>query len=125
MNADELYMEGLDQFADGNWVAAISLFEQSARADPNSTEALHGIARACFEARETMPELLDKAIEASLKIVEREPNDVTAYSTLSQCYVWKGDKDTAEHWGGKARIAGWKSQLKEDKKPPPNPKKKL
>ena len=28
--------------------------------------------------------------------------------------VKNGDKDTAEMWGGKARIAGWKQQLRKD-----------
>ena len=49
-------------------------------------------------------------------MTELDPNDVTAYSTLSQCYVFKGDKDTAEEWGAKARVAGWKQQLVRDKK---------
>ena len=67
------------------------------------------------------PSLLDVAVKAALKIVDLDPDDVTAYSTLSQIYVWKGDKDTAEHWGGKARVAGWKQQLKRDKaKGPPS-----
>jgi len=115
MDAEDLYFEGLDEFADQNWAAAVVKFKESAAADPSYVDAYHGIARACFEGREEDPSLLDAAIEAALKIVELTPNDVTGYSTLSQCYVWKGDKDTAEHWGNKARIAGWKDQLKEDK----------
>lgn len=114
--ADDLYMEGLDHFADGRWDEAIRQFEASVEIDSTCLDALHGIARACFEAREERPELLDKAISAAERIVALSPDDVTAYSTLSQCYVWKGDKDTAEHWGGKARIAGWKSQLRADKR---------
>ena len=43
------------------------------------------------------------------------PGDVTAYATLAQCYVPKRAQDTAEFWGNKARIAGWKDQLKDDK----------
>lgn len=113
---EELYMAGLDSFADEKWEEAISLFQETARLAPDYLDAYHGIARASFEARETNPALLDQAIEAALKIVELDPDDVTGYSTLSQIYVWKGDKDTAEHWGGKARVAGWKQQLVRDKK---------
>jgi len=114
-DVDELYMEGLDRFADGGYAAAIEWFRKAADADPSYLDAYHGIARACFEGREEDPSLLDAAIEAALKIVELDPDDVTAYSTLSQIYVWKGDKETAEHWGGKARVAGWKQQLVRDK----------
>ncbi len=115
MDAEDLYFEGLDLFAEQDWAGAVGKFKASASADPEYVDAYHGIARACFEGREEDPALLDSAIEAALKIVELTPEDVTGYSTLSQCYVWKGDKDTAEHWGNKARIAGWKDQLREDK----------
>ena len=112
---DDLYMEGLDRFADEEYTEAVALFEKVAAADPTYIDAYHGIARACFEGREKNPSLLDNAITAAEKIVELDPDDVTAYSTLSQIYVWKGDIDTAEMWGGKARGAGWKQQLKKDK----------
>ena len=116
MDAEDLYFEGLDLFAERQWRAAVNKFKESASADPSYVDAYHGIARACFEAREEDEDLLDEAIQAALKIVELSPDDVTGYSTLSQCYVWKGDKDTAEHWGNKARIAGWKDQLRDDKR---------
>lgn len=115
MDADDLYFEGLDRFAEEDWRGAIERFKAAAAVDPSYVDAYHGIARASFEAREEDPDLLDDAIEAAKKVVELEPGDVTAYSTLSQCYVWKGDKDTAEFWGNKARVAGWKDQLIEDK----------
>ena len=115
-NVDELYMEGLDLFADEDYRGAIQAFRQVTDLDPSYIDAWHGIARASFEARETDPSFLDDAIYAATKAVELDPDDVTAYSTLSQVYVFKGDKDTAEHWGGKARLAGWKQQLTRDKK---------
>ncbi len=113
---DDLYMEGLDRFAEEDFVGAVEWFEKTVAAAPAYLDAYHGIARACFEARQSHPELLDKAITAAVKATELDPDDVTAYSTLSQCYVFKGDKDTAEHWGAKARVAGWKQQLVRDKK---------
>jgi tetratricopeptide (TPR) repeat protein len=115
IDLDDLYMEALDLFADEKYADAVKVFQQVTSHDPNYIDAYHGIARACFEGREEQPELLDAAIAAAEKIVELDPDDVTAYSTLSQIYVWKGDKDTAEMWGGKARVAGWKQQLQSDK----------
>ena len=113
---DDLYMEGLDRFAEEDYTGAVEWFERAVAVDPLYVDAYHGIARACFEARITQPELLDKAIAAAIRVTEIDTNDVTAYSTLSQCFVFKGDKDTAEEWGAKARIAGWKQQLVRDKK---------
>jgi Flp pilus assembly protein TadD len=115
-DADDLYMEGLDLFADEDYRGAVEAFRKVTDIDPTYIDAWHGIARASFEAREIDPGLLDDAIYAATKATELDPDDVTAYSTLSQVYVFKGDKETAEHWGGKARVAGWKQQLTRDKK---------
>ncbi len=112
---DVLYMDALDLFAEEKWQESVEGFRAVLQIDAEYVDAYHGIARACFEGREHHPELLDEAIKAAEKIVELEPDDVTAYSTLSQIYVWKGDKETAEMWGAKARVAGWKEQLRSDK----------
>ncbi len=115
MDQKDLFcIQGMQMFTEKRFGDAAAQFELALSLDSGYLLALHGLARACFEARD-----LDRAIAAALRIVELDPNDVTAYSTLSQCYVFKEDKETAEHWGAKARIAGWKQQLKEDKKPGP------
>ena len=113
---DDLYMEGLDRFAEEDYTGAIEWFRKAADMDPTYADAWHGIARAAFEAREQDPALLDLAIDAAHRILDLAPDDVTAYSTLSQIYVFKDDQLNAEMWGGKARIAGWKQQLLNDKK---------
>lgn len=112
---DDLYMEGLDLFADEDFAGAVAKFRQVLEIDETYIDAWHGIARACFEGRESDPRMLDQAIVAATRATELDPDDVTAYSTLSQIYVMKEDKETAEHWGGKARVAGWKQQLTRDK----------
>ena len=117
-NADDLYMDGLDLFAAGDFAGAVRLFEEVVELDSTYVDAFHGIARACFESREADPSNLDKAIAAAKRVVELDPDDITAYSTLSQCYVWKDDKATAEFWGNKARVAGWKDQLRDEKRKP-------
>ena len=70
MDLDELYMEGLDLFADEDYRGAVAAFRQVTDRDPTYVDAWHGIARASFEARESGPGLLDEAILAATKIVE-------------------------------------------------------
>lgn len=107
-------MRAMDLFTQRRFDEAAAEFRKALEIDPSFTLALHGLARAQFEARD-----LDAAIETAKRIAELDPDDVTAYSTLSQCYVHKEDKEAAEHWGAKARMAGWKHQLRQDKKSPP------
>ena len=53
MDAEDLYFEGLDLFAERQWRAAVNKFKESASADPSYVDAYHGIARACrsYQAR--------------------------------------------------------------------------
>jgi len=104
-------MTAMDHFTQKRYDEAASEFRLALALDGGYLLAWHGLARALFEARR-----LDEAIEAAKRITELDPDDVTAYSTLSQCYVHKDDKETAEHWGNRARMAGWKQQLREDKR---------
>ena len=55
---------------------------------------------------------LDEAIEASKKIAEIDPDDVLAHTSLSVLYQKKGMVPEAEDEANKARLLGWKQQLK-------------
>jgi Flp pilus assembly protein TadD len=59
---------------------------------------------------------LDDAIEIANRIAQLDPNDVLAHTSLSILYQKKGMVPEAEAEGNKARILGWKQQLKEGKK---------
>jgi Flp pilus assembly protein TadD len=76
-------------------------------ADPAFTEAMHGLARALQDLGR-----LDEAIAIAKRIAEVDPEDVLAYTSLSVLYQKKGMIAEAEAEGAKARVLGWKQQLK-------------
>ena len=76
-------------------------------ADPTFTEAMHGLARVLQDLSR-----LDEAIAVAKRIAELDPDDVLAYTSLSVLYQKKGMIPEAEAEANKARILGWKQQLK-------------
>ena len=55
---------------------------------------------------------LDEAIAVANRIAEIDPDDILAHTSLSVLYQKKGMIPEAEAEGNKARILGWKQQLK-------------
>ena len=108
--AEDYYYAALDLFADGKHEEAVREYRNSIEADPTFTEAMHGLARAYQELNR-----LDDAIEIAKKIAEVDPDDVLAHTSLSILYQRKGMVPEAEAEGNKARVLGWKQQLKGSK----------
>jgi tetratricopeptide (TPR) repeat protein len=105
--AEDHYYAALDLFAEGDHEQAVEKYRKSVEADTTFTEALHGLARALQDLGR-----LDEAIEASKKIAEVDPDDVLAHTSLSVLYQKKGMVPEAEDEANKARVLGWKQQLK-------------
>ncbi len=105
--AEDHYYAGLDLMSDGNLAGAADAFRQAAAADDSFTEAMHGLARVLQDL-----ELYDEAISVARRIAEIDPDDVLAITSLSVCYQKKGMIAEAEAEGAKARVLGWKQQLK-------------
>ncbi len=105
--AEDHYYAALDLFADGDQERALEEYKQSVEADSSFTEALHGMARALQDLNR-----LDEAIEVSNRIVEADPDDVLAHTSLSVLYQKKGMVPEAEAEANKARVLGWKQQLR-------------
>ena len=108
--AEDHYYAALDLFADGKHDEAIAAYRAAIAADPSFTEAMHGLARACQEL-----ERYDEAVEISERIAQLDPEDVLAHTSLSILYQKKGMIPEAEAEANKARILGWKQQLRADK----------
>jgi tetratricopeptide (TPR) repeat protein len=105
--AENHYYAALDLFAAGQAEAAVAEYQESIAADPTFTEAMHGLARVLQDLNR-----LDEAIAIANRIAEIDPDDVLAHTSLSVLYQKKGMIPEAEAEGNKARILGWKQQLK-------------
>ena len=110
----EHYKKALKLFGENKPQEAIEQYRQALTEDPDWTEALHGLAMAQMQAG-----LLDEAIATGLRIVELDPNDAFAHTSLSMFYQRKGMIDEAEREGAKARMVAWKNELKENPDAPP------
>lgn len=108
--AEDYYYAALDLYADGKHDQAVAEYQRAIAADPTFTEAMHGLARAYQDM-----EKLDDAIDISKRIAETDPDDVLAHTSLSILYQKKGMIPEAEAEGNKARVLGWKQQLREKK----------
>lgn len=106
-NAEDHYYAALDLVSEGDQEGALSEYQKSLDIDPSFTEAMHGMARALQDLNR-----LDEAIAVSKRIAELDPEDVLAHTSLSVLYQKKGMIPEAEEEGNKARILGWKQQLK-------------
>lgn len=105
--AEDHYYAALDLMADGKLEESVAAYRESLAADPKFTEAMHGLARALQDL-----ERYDEAITVANQIAAIDPDDVLAHTSLSVLYQKKGMIPEAEAEGAKARVLGWKQQLK-------------
>jgi len=105
--AEDHYYAALDLVLEGEQERAVEEYQKSLVANPTFTEAMHGLARALQDLGR-----LDEAITVAKRIAEIDPEDVLAYTSLSVLYQKKGMIPEAEAEGAKARVLGWKQQLK-------------
>lgn len=111
------YKEGMSRFGQGQHEEAIASFDQALAIDPDWTEALHGKAMAQMQAGK-----LDDAIATGKRIVELDPEDAFAHTSLSMFYQRKNMIPEAEAEAAKARMLSWKKELQENPNaPPPGP----
>ncbi len=105
--AEDRYYTALDLMAEGRTQEAVTELQASLAADDAFTEAMHGLTRALEDLGR-----FDEAIEVAKRLAALDPDDVLAHTRLSILYQKKGMIPEAEEEGNKARILGWKQQLK-------------
>lgn len=105
--AEDHYYAALDLVLEGRHEQAIEEYRRALAADPTFTDALHGLSRALQDLNR-----LDEAIAVSQRIAEIDPDDILAHTSLSILYQKKGMVPEAEAEGNKARVLGWKQQLR-------------
>ncbi len=105
--AEHHYYAALDLVLEGHHEQAVEEYRQAVAADPKFTDALHGLSRALQDLNR-----FDEAIGVAQLISDIDPDDILAHTSLSILYQKKGMVPEAEAEGNKARVLGWKQQLK-------------
>jgi len=83
----------------GELTEAIVLYRQCVAADPQNFEAWHSLGMALMRTDQ-----MKEAIGAGMMATTLKPNDLLAWTALSQMYVKLGQIAEAEDAKGKARI---------------------
>lgn len=109
--AEQHFLAALNLFAAGEQERAIAEYQRCLESDPGYTDAMHGLVRIYQDL-----EQVDDAIAVARRIAETDPEDVLAHTSLSILYQKKGMVAEAEAEANKARILGWKHQLRAQKK---------
>jgi cytochrome c-type biogenesis protein CcmH/NrfG len=112
MNPQQLVDDATFEFTMGDHAAALAKLEEAIQADPACVAAWHAMAEIHFDQGE-----YQKALEAGTMAVGLREEDVHIHTTLSRIWMELGDKEEAEKHGARARILGWKAQLKEEPEP--------
>ena len=114
--AEELYHDALDRLAEGDAAGAAQKLRRCLEVDPGMLDAMHGLIRALQETGE-----LDAAIAVAQQLLQLDPDEVLAHTSLSILFQHKGMIAEAEAEALKEKLLGWKHQLRQSK-PEPNPK---
>jgi len=104
---DKLFDAALDCMQHGDAAGAVERFEAILKLEPEHAEARHGLIRALEDAGR-----IDDALDAVTRLIEADPDDVLAMTRLSMIYQHKGMIAEAEAAAAKAKILGWKQELR-------------
>ena len=88
--------------------AAASKFREALALDPDLLDAMHGLIRTLQDAGD-----YDQAITVAHELIIRNPDDPLAHTSLSILYQRKGMVPEAEAEALKAKLLGWKLELRE------------
>ena len=96
---DTLFDEANGHLALGELDEAVALYRRCVEIDPDCFDALHALGMGLMKICE-----LREAIGCGLKAVTLRPNDLLAWTSLSQMYVRDGNIPEAESAKANARI---------------------
>lgn len=91
-------------YTTGDYAAAVAGFEAVLAAEPDHFEAQLSLGMAFYRQ-----ENYAAAIEQGHKAEAINANEQRVHTNLSLAYMKSGNKETAEHHGLQAKIAGWKA----------------
>ncbi len=96
---DELFDDANGELAVGNLEAAVEKYRLCVEYDPSFFDGWHALAMGLMKVGR-----LKEAIGAGLQATTLQPNDLLAWTALSQMYVQDGQIGEAEDAKGNARI---------------------
>jgi Flp pilus assembly protein TadD len=99
IDVEALLDEASGHVAVGELTEAIVLYRQCVAADPQNFDAWHSLGMALMRTDQ-----MKEAIGAGMMATTLKPNDLLAWTALSQMYVKLGQIAEAEDAKGKARI---------------------
>jgi tetratricopeptide (TPR) repeat protein len=107
MERDRLLDAALDCMQRGDAAGAVGRFETILKNEPAHAEARHGLIRALEDAGR-----VDDALDVVRGLIADDPDDVLAVTRLSMLYQHKGMIAEAEAAAAKAKVLGWKQELR-------------
>lgn len=99
MDRDDIFDDANGLIAIGEIEEAIPLYQKVVALDPQYFDGWHALGMALFKV-----DRVKEAIGAALMATTLQPNDLLAWTALSQMYVRDGQIAQAEDAKGKARI---------------------
>ena len=105
--AEAHYYAALDAIAEGEPQRAIKACRSALALDPSLLDAMHALIRAYQDAGS-----YDEGIAVAQQLALLDTEDVLAYTSLSILYQHKGLVPEAEAAALKAKLLGWKQQLR-------------
>ena len=96
---DDLFDDANGDLAVGDLESAVVKYEKCVQLDPEFFDVWHALAMALMKT-----DRIKEAIGAGLKATTLKPNDLLAWTALSQMYVQDQQIAEAEDAKGKARI---------------------
>ncbi len=111
------YLAGLKLFGIDQHAAAIEEYQKALALSPDWTDVMHALATAYSKLGRH-----DEAIATVQRVIELDPDDAFAYTSLSIFLQRKGLIPEAEAASAKARMISWKQELKKNPNAaPPGP----
>jgi tetratricopeptide (TPR) repeat protein len=108
--AQEQYDDAMFAFSQGEYDSAIATLQSLLAEEPSHFDAQLALGMACYRKGDYAA-----AIAEGHKAEQLRPKEQLVHTNLSLFYMKSGDKQTAEHHGLQARIAGWRENMA----PPP------
>lgn len=104
--AQEQYDDAMFAFSQGEYDSAIATLKSLLAVEPSHFEAQLALGMAFYRKGDYAA-----AIAEGHKAEQLRPKEQLVHTNLSLFYMKAGDKQTAEHHGLQARIAGWRENM--------------